>query len=80
MASNSHSGYHMINNPLTDADEAHMFEPHYEVYMWLYRDTRTGCSRNSTRTRPACIISRPGRSTRPGTEQGEEACAGGPPG
>lgn len=34
--------YHMIDNPLTAADEAHGFEPHYELHAWLYRDNPTG--------------------------------------
>jgi hypothetical protein len=34
--------YSMINNPLTDVDEAHGFEPHYELHMWLYRDNPNG--------------------------------------
>jgi hypothetical protein len=34
--------YHMIDNPLTEVDEAHMFEPHYELHMWLYRDNPNG--------------------------------------
>ncbi len=33
--------YHMVNNPLTEADEAHGFEPHYELHMWLYRENPT---------------------------------------
>ena len=34
--------YHMIDNPLTAADEAHGFEPHYELHAWLYRDNPNG--------------------------------------
>ena len=34
--------YHMIDNPLTPADEAHGFEPHYELHIWLYRDNPAG--------------------------------------
>jgi hypothetical protein len=34
--------YHMINNPLTGADEAHGFEPHYELHLWLYRENPSG--------------------------------------
>jgi quercetin dioxygenase-like cupin family protein len=37
------SYYRMIDNPLTeDADEAHGFEPHYELHMWLYRENPNG--------------------------------------
>lgn len=32
----------MVNNPLTEADEAHMFEPHYDLHMWLYRKNPHG--------------------------------------
>lgn len=34
--------YHMIDNPLTPADEAHGFEPHYELHIWLYRENPAG--------------------------------------
>ena len=34
--------YHMVDNPLTDADEAHGFEPHYELHAWLYRENPNG--------------------------------------
>ena len=34
--------YHMVDNPLTAADEAHGFEPHYELHIWLYRDNPNG--------------------------------------
>ena len=32
----------MIDNPATPADEAHGFEPHYELHVWLYRDNPAG--------------------------------------
>jgi hypothetical protein len=34
--------YKMIDNPLTPIDEAHGFEPHYELHVWLYRDNPAG--------------------------------------
>jgi hypothetical protein len=35
--------YHrLVNNPLTDVDEAHGFEPHYELHLWLYRENPRG--------------------------------------
>ena len=34
--------YHMVDNPATDADEAHGFEPHYELHAWLYRENPNG--------------------------------------
>jgi len=34
--------YHMQDNPLTAADEAHGFEPHYELHFWLYQDNPSG--------------------------------------
>ena len=35
--------YRMIDNPATtDVNEAHMFMPHYELHMWLYRDNPNG--------------------------------------
>lgn len=32
----------LVNNPATEVDEAHGFEPHYELHMWLYRENPTG--------------------------------------
>jgi len=34
--------YYMHDNPLTPHDEAHGFEPHYELHIWLYRDNPAG--------------------------------------
>lgn len=34
--------YLVIDNPLTPVDEAHGFEPHYELHVWLYRDNPAG--------------------------------------
>lgn len=34
--------YYMIDNPLTPVDEAHGFEPHYELHFWLYRFNPAG--------------------------------------
>ena len=35
--------FHRIDNPVTTyADEAHLFEPHYELHMWLYEENPTG--------------------------------------
>jgi hypothetical protein len=35
--------WHRIDNPLTThADEAHMFEPHYELHVWLYEENPAG--------------------------------------
>ena len=34
---------HRIDNPLTTyADEAHLFEPHYELHVWLYAENPAG--------------------------------------
>jgi len=32
----------MKDDPATDADEAHMFEPHYDRHVWIYRDNPNG--------------------------------------
>lgn len=32
----------MQDNPATKIDEAHMFEPHYDRHVWLYRDNPNG--------------------------------------
>lgn len=34
--------YKMVENPRTEADEAHGFEPHYELHLWLYRENPSG--------------------------------------
>jgi hypothetical protein len=35
--------YHRIDNPVTTyADEAHLFEPHYELHIWLYEENPAG--------------------------------------
>jgi hypothetical protein len=33
---------HMADDPKTAADEAHMFEPHFDKHVWLWRDNPTG--------------------------------------
>jgi hypothetical protein len=32
----------MVDDPATMIDEAHMFEPHYDRHVWLYRDNPNG--------------------------------------
>ena len=32
----------MIDDPNTAADEAHMFEPHFDRHVWIYRDNPAG--------------------------------------
>lgn len=32
----------MVDDPATPVDEAHMFEPHYDQHVWLYRDNPSG--------------------------------------
>jgi hypothetical protein len=32
----------MADDPATEIDEAHMFEPHYDRHVWIYRDNPTG--------------------------------------
>lgn len=32
----------MEDNPATPVDEAHMFQPHYDLHVWLYRDNPNG--------------------------------------
>ena len=32
----------MEDDPSTSVDEAHMFEPHYDLHVWLYRDNPRG--------------------------------------
>ena len=33
---------HMQDDPATPTDEAHMFEPHYDKHVWLWRDNPKG--------------------------------------
>lgn len=33
---------HMADDPATDADEAHMFEPHFDRHVWIYRHNPNG--------------------------------------
>ena len=33
---------HMFDDPKTDIDEAHMFEPHYDRHVWVHRENRNG--------------------------------------
>ncbi len=37
-----HQWYHMVNDPSTDIDEAHGFEPHYELHAWVFRENPNG--------------------------------------
>lgn len=32
----------MEDDPATEVDEAHMFEPHYDLHVWLYRENPNG--------------------------------------
>lgn len=32
----------MVDDPTTPVDEAHMFEPHYDRHVWIYRDNPNG--------------------------------------
>ncbi len=42
----------MADDPATEVDEAHMFEPHYDRHVWLYRENPNGVfaqyNRNAT--------------------------------
>ncbi len=33
---------HMFDDPATAVDEAHLFEPHYDRHVWVYRDNPSG--------------------------------------
>ena len=33
---------HMVDDPGTSVDEAHMFEPHFDRHVWIYRDNPHG--------------------------------------
>jgi hypothetical protein len=32
----------MMDDPKTPIDEAHMFEPHFDRHVWIYRDNPNG--------------------------------------
>lgn len=32
----------MVDDPTTELDEAHMFEPHFDRHVWIYRDNPNG--------------------------------------
>lgn len=32
----------MVDDPATEIDEAHMFEPHYDRHVWIYRENPNG--------------------------------------
>lgn len=32
----------MVDDPATEADEAHHFEPHYDLHVWVYRENPAG--------------------------------------
>lgn len=32
----------MVDDPATEVDEAHGFEPHYDKHLWIYRDNPSG--------------------------------------
>jgi hypothetical protein len=34
--------WHMVDDPSTDLDEAHGFEPHYELHAWIPRENSLG--------------------------------------
>ena len=33
---------HMVDDPATQLDEAHMFEPHFDRHVWVFRDNPNG--------------------------------------
>lgn len=33
---------YMVDDPATELDEAHMFEPHYDRHVWIYRENPKG--------------------------------------
>lgn len=33
---------HMVDDPATELDEAHHFEPHYDRHVWLFRENPNG--------------------------------------
>lgn len=50
--------YSMIDNPETEADEAHGFEPHYELHFWLFKENPAGAFEPFNRT-VSCAAHKP---------------------
>jgi hypothetical protein len=38
----AHQWVHMIDDPATEVDEAHGFQPHYELHAWVFRANPNG--------------------------------------
>lgn len=37
-----HAFNHMVDDPSTEIDEAHNFQPHYDLHVWIYRENPNG--------------------------------------
>jgi hypothetical protein len=48
----------MADDPATAVDEAHLFEPHYNLHVWLYCQNPRGMFAQFNSTLPAATISR----------------------
>ena len=54
----------LTDKPQTKVDEAHGWEPHYELHLWLFRDNPNGTIRSSIRTSHASTTGRRNPSRR----------------
>jgi hypothetical protein len=41
-STDGHEWYRMVNDPDTEVDEAHGFQPHYELHAWVFRENPNG--------------------------------------
>ena len=58
---------HMFDDPETSIDEAHMFEPHYDRHVWLYRPNANGMFAQFNPT-VTCRFHKPVRVAKAGTD------------
>lgn len=71
---------HMADDPATPLDEAHGFEPHYDLHVWLFRDNPSGMFKPFN-PKVTCEFAKPsnmahGGHDAPAAHQGGDAHAG----
>jgi hypothetical protein len=57
----------MADDPATPVDEAHGFEPHYDLHVWLYRDNPSGMFKPFN-PRVTCAFAEPSKTAHAGRE------------
>ena len=75
---------HMADDPATPADEAHMFEPHFDRHVWVFRDNPNGVfapfnpNVSCAHHRPGAVAQAWRRDVRPLKKRGRRSDADGP--